>query len=205
MPSVWEKFSWFFWHDELIESNVRRLACSVILINQQWTGEALWIDFRCNRWERTGLHVGLPATKLETKSNIEARTNHMKSWTTVHLQKPRRPPVVFSCVVFSWRCGGSSTQAWMPAYVSILRIPQMIWVRRATVEWYWQGKPKNSEKNLSHCHFSTTNPTWIDPGANPGLLGERSATNDLSHGTAFRGSYAQTRFVLFLLFQLCQR
>jgi hypothetical protein len=34
----------------------------------------------------------------------------------------------------------------MPTYVSILRIPQMIWVWRATVEWYWQGKPKNSEK-----------------------------------------------------------
>jgi hypothetical protein len=35
---------------------------------------------------------------------------------------------------------GSSTQAWMPTYVTILRIPQMIWVWRATVEWYWQGK-----------------------------------------------------------------
>jgi hypothetical protein len=32
--------------------------------------------------------------------------------------------------------------------------------------------------------LSTTNPTWIDPGANPGLRGERPATNDLSHGTA---------------------
>jgi hypothetical protein len=32
---------------------------------------------------------------------------------------------------------------------------------------------------------SATNPTWIDPGANPGLRGERPATNDLSHGTAF--------------------
>jgi hypothetical protein len=31
---------------------------------------------------------------------------------------------------------------------------------------------------------ATTNPTWIDPGANPGLRGERSATNRLSHGTA---------------------
>jgi hypothetical protein len=40
---------------------------------------------------------------------------------------------------FSWRWGGSSTQAWMPAYVSILRIPQMIWVWIVTVE-YWQGK-----------------------------------------------------------------
>jgi hypothetical protein len=41
------------------------------------------------------------------------------------------------------------------------------------VELYWQGKkPKNSEINLSQCHF-VTNPTWIDPGANPGLRDER--------------------------------
>jgi hypothetical protein len=39
-----------------------------------------------------------------------------------------------------WRWGGSSTQTWMPTYVSILRIPQMILVWRATVEWYWQEK-----------------------------------------------------------------
>jgi hypothetical protein len=55
---------------------------------------------------------------------------------------------------FSWRWGGSSTQARMPTYVSILLIPQMIWVWRATVEWYTdRGKPRNSEKNLSQCHF----------------------------------------------------
>jgi hypothetical protein len=47
-----------------------------------------------------------------------------------------------------------------------------------------RGKPKNSEKNLSQCHFVHQNPTWIDPGANPGLPGERPATNHLSHGTA---------------------
>jgi hypothetical protein len=32
--------------------------------------------------------------------------------------------------------------------------------------------------------LSTTNPTWNDPGVNPGLRGERPATNRLSHGTA---------------------
>jgi hypothetical protein len=32
--------------------------------------------------------------------------------------------------------------------------------------------------------LSTTNSIWIDPDANPGLRGERPATNDLSHGTA---------------------
>jgi hypothetical protein len=34
--------------------------------------------------------------------------------------------------------------------------------------------------------FSTTNPIWIDPGANTGLRGERPATNHLSHGTVWQ-------------------
>jgi hypothetical protein len=33
--------------------------------------------------------------------------------------------------------------------------------------------------------LSTTNLTWTDPGANPGLHIERPATNHLSHGTAY--------------------
>jgi hypothetical protein len=33
----------------------------------------------------------------------------------------------------------------------------------------------------------TTNPTWTEPGSNPGLRGERPATNLLSHGTAKNG------------------
>jgi hypothetical protein len=55
--------------------------------------------------------------------------------------------------VFSpWRWGGSSPRAWMPTYVSILRIPQMTWVWRAKVEWYIdRGKPKNSEKIFALC------------------------------------------------------
>jgi hypothetical protein len=39
------------------------------------------------------------------------------------------------------------------------------------------------------CHsvtLSTTNPTWTDPGSNPGIRGERPATNRLSHGTALK-------------------
>jgi hypothetical protein len=33
--------------------------------------------------------------------------------------------------------------------------------------------------------LSTTNPTWTDPGSNPGFRGGKPATNRLSHGTAF--------------------
>jgi hypothetical protein len=34
-----------------------------------------------------------------------------------------------------------------------------------------------------------TNPTRTDPGSNPGLRGERPATNRLSNGTAHNGAY----------------
>jgi hypothetical protein len=50
------------------------------------------------------------------------------------------PYTAFGSFFPPWRWGGSSTHAWMPSYVSILRIPQMIWVWRPTMEWYWQAK-----------------------------------------------------------------
>jgi hypothetical protein len=40
--------------------------------------------------------------------------------------------------------------------------------------------------------LSTTNPTWIDLGANPVFRGDRPATNDLSHGTAHYVSLSLT-------------
>jgi hypothetical protein len=39
-------------------------------------------------------------------------------------------------------------------------------------------------KTCPSATLSTTNPTLTDPGSNPGLRGERPATNRLSHGTA---------------------
>jgi hypothetical protein len=57
-------------------------------------------------------------------------------------------------VLFSWRWGGSSTQAWMPTYVSVLRIPQNIWVLESYGGMiYWQGKTEKLGKNLSQCYF----------------------------------------------------
>jgi hypothetical protein len=42
---------------------------------------------------------------------------------------------------------------------------------------------RTRRKTCPSATLSTTNPTWIDPGVNPGLRGERPAANDLSHGT----------------------
>jgi hypothetical protein len=47
------------------------------------------------------------------------------------------------------------------------------------------GETEVLGENLPSATLSTANPTWIDPGANPGLRGERPATNRLSHGAAY--------------------
>jgi hypothetical protein len=59
---------------------------------------------------------------------------------------------------------------------------QVFTINGAPVELNLQGKTDNSEKT---CPSATTNLTWTDPGSNPGLRGERPATNRQSHGTAF--------------------
>ena len=45
------------------------------------------------------------------------------------------------------------------------------------------GNPKYSEKNLSQCHSSATNPTRDGLRLTPGLSGDSPATGSLSHGT----------------------
>jgi hypothetical protein len=82
------------------------------------------------------------------------------------------------------------TQAWMPAFMlAYYAFPR----RYEFGERRWndidRGQTKNSEKACPSATLSTTNPAWIDPGANPGLRGERLATNDLSHGTAKLTTY----------------
>jgi hypothetical protein len=55
----------------------------------------------------------------------------------------------------------------------------------------WNDIYRGRRKNCTSATLSTINPTWIDLGANPGICGERSATNRLSHGTAHIMGYAQ--------------
>jgi hypothetical protein len=59
------------------------------------------------------------------------------------------------------------------------------WLWWWTIWWNedWQGKPKYSEKTCPIATLSTTNPTWPDPGSNPGNRGGKPATNRLSYGS----------------------
>jgi hypothetical protein len=52
-------------------------------------------------------------------------------------------------------------------------------------------------KTCPSATLSTTNPTWTDPGSNPGLRGERPATNRLNRGTAY--------IVLAVILQIIER
>jgi hypothetical protein len=65
------------------------------------------------------------------------------------------------------------------------------------MEQWWNdifaGETEVLRENLPSATLSTTNPIWIDPGANPGLRGERPATNRLSHGTALGRTYLRQK------------
>jgi hypothetical protein len=52
------------------------------------------------------------------------------------------------------------------------------------VEWRLAGETEVLGENLPSATLSTTNPTWPDPGSNPGRRGGKPATNRLSYGAA---------------------
>jgi hypothetical protein len=70
------------------------------------------------------------------------------------------------------------------------------------LHWYgerrWNNTDRENRRTLRKtCHnatLSTANPTWIDPGANPGLHGESQAANRLSRCTALTIDYWDFRF-----------
>jgi hypothetical protein len=71
--------------------------------------------------------------------------------------------------------------------LSYCACPGWLWGWRI-IRWNenWQGKPKYLEKTCPTATLSTTNPTWPDPGSNPGRRGGKPATNRLSYGAAYR-------------------
>jgi hypothetical protein len=62
--------------------------------------------------------------------------------------------------------------------------PGWLWWWRIWWNKDWQGKPEYSEKTCPSAILSTTNPTWPDPGLNPGRRGGKPATNRLSYVAA---------------------
>jgi hypothetical protein len=86
---------------------------------------------------------------------------------------------------FLW--GGTESTRYCGHFWPIVKAPDDRWGWLLSNWWNedWQGKPKYSEKTFPSATLSTTNPTWPDPGSNPGRRGGKSATNRLSYGAHF--------------------
>jgi phage-related protein len=52
------------------------------------------------------------------------------------------------------------------------------------VEWRLAGETEVLGEKVPQRHLSTTNPTWPDPGSNPGRSGGKQATNRFNYGAA---------------------
>jgi hypothetical protein len=74
------------------------------------------------------------------------------------------------CATLWWR--------WAVFFYQVLQVMEHQW--NEIDRW----KPATRRKTCPSATLSTTNPTWTDPGSNPGLRSGRPATNRLSHGTA---------------------
>jgi hypothetical protein len=76
------------------------------------------------------------------------------------------------------------SEMWSPMGLSL--IPQMIYVYGVS-QWndIDRANWRTQRKTCIITSLFNTNPTWADPGVNPGLHIEGPATNRLSHGAAY--------------------
>jgi hypothetical protein len=78
--------------------------------------------------------------------------------------------------------------SWWGETTSLFYQPQMMdgwsWLWSNWWNEDWQGKRRYSEKTCPSTTLSTTNPTWPDPGSNPGRRGAKPLTNRLVCGAA---------------------
>jgi hypothetical protein len=84
--------------------------------------------------------------------------------------------------------GGTKSTRYCGHFWPIVQVPydRWGWLWSNWRNEHWQGKPKYSEKTCPSATLSTTNPTWPDPGSNPGRRGGKPTTNRLSYGAISR-------------------
>jgi hypothetical protein len=82
---------------------------------------------------------------------------------------------------------------WSPSWVHsaprpftvLLCLPRVIVrMENFSVEWRLAGETEVLGETCPSATLSTTNPTWPDPGSNPGRRGGKPGTNRLSYGAA---------------------
>jgi hypothetical protein len=105
---------------------------------------SLWLQMTpcLSRLARLHWDVKFSLMTSSTSHTPHPRKGHWPQITHVICKRQTCKTYLFIMPV-GWQC-----VSW-----PVVHLPCDIWAWRAMVEWYWQGKPKNSEGNLSQCHF----------------------------------------------------
>jgi hypothetical protein len=90
------------------------------------------------------------------------------------------PRVNMTRIVIGMRWGRGVESNWFH-WLAYCTCPGWLWWWRI----WWNEDWQYSEKTRPSAILFTTNPTWPDPGLNPGRRGGKPATNRLSYGAAF--------------------
>jgi hypothetical protein len=106
-----------------------------------------------------------------------------------------------------YRFFNSHSGGWSPNWVHSARrqllacctCPGWLWGWRIWWNEDWQRTPKYSVKTCPSATLSTTNPTWLDPGANLDCRSRKPKTNRLSCGAAGQIWFTQFSFSYSLL------
>jgi hypothetical protein len=115
--------------------------------------------------------------KLSVHCDMFKCTKYLVIRLSSHRQK-----LFFNSLSGGWSPTGSTRHGghWL-AYSSL---PRVIMMMENFVEWRLARETDVLRENPPSATLSTINPTWPDPGSNPGRRGEKPATNRLSHGAA---------------------
>jgi hypothetical protein len=133
--------------------------------------------------------------RRERKTNGHARTHthsiRLNVWTvshkcrTINASNSNSKRLLLLLFIIISGDGTKSTR-YCGHFWPIVLAPDDRWGWLWSSRWNedWQGKPKYLEKTCPSATLSTANPTWPDPGSNPGRRGGKPATNRLSYGAA---------------------
>jgi hypothetical protein len=125
------------------------------------------------------IHSHIYGCAATCKWNVGGTCEWSESFVLGDMQNIRN--FFFICIGGGWVQTGSSRH--VGHLLAYCTCPGWLWGWRI---WWneWQGKRKYSEKTCPGATLSITNPTWPEPGLNPGHCGGKPVTNCFSYGTA---------------------
>jgi hypothetical protein len=123
----------------------------------------------CFRWERKVNHLTPLGSMAELLPNPKYHLTGLLYAITRELQ---------TFFTFAWWGNGVQAGTTVQVWHELAYCTCTGWMWEWTIPWNenWQGKQKYSEKTCPSANLSIINPTWPDPGSNPGRRGRKWLT-----------------------------